>query len=155
MDSRKRQPHIPGPGFDFGPGSLLHESRPPRRTAVPSPLAARLCILLLLALAATRPALAQEDFRAVLADNAGLMPGAEFKKIFRFPKATVVTFETGEPPAKVSAFYKKDMAGRGWTVEVDDVNDQASFLLLTKNGRRCIVEAQRGLPGRTGFSVSL
>ena len=47
------------------------------------------------------------------------------------------------------------MTARGWKVEVDDVNEAASYLLLTKDGRRCIVEAQRGLPGRTGFSVSL
>jgi len=122
---------------------------------VPSRLAARLCLVLSLTLAVAVPALAQEDFRAVLADAAGVFPGAEFKKIFRFPKATVVTFETGEPPAAIAAFYKKDMTGRGWNVEVDDVGEQASYLLLTKNGRRCIVEAQRGLPGRTGFSVSL
>ncbi|WP_300162648.1 hypothetical protein [Solidesulfovibrio sp.] len=111
--------------------------------------------LFLLCCALGAPALAQEDYRAVLADQAGVFPGAEFKKIFRFPKATVVTFETGEPPAAISAFYKKDMTARGWTVEVDDVNDTASYLLLTKKGRRCIVEAQRGLPGRTGFSLSL
>ncbi len=115
----------------------------------------RLLPLLLLCCALGAPVLAQEDYRAVLADQAGLFPGAEFKKIFRFPKATVVTFETGEPPAAVSAFYKKDMTARGWNVEVDDVNDTASYLLLTKKGRRCIVEAQRGLPGRTGFSLSL
>ena len=77
------------------------------------------------------------------------------EKIFHFPKATVVTFETGAAPAEISAFYKKDMTARGWKVEVDDNTKEASFLLLTKNGRRCIVEAQRGLPGRTGFSVSL
>lgn len=122
---------------------------------MPSPLAARLFALLLLSLFTAFPAMAQEDFRSVLAGEAGVMPGAEFKKVFRFPKASVVTFETGEAPAAVHAFYKKDLAGRGWNVEVDDVSEQASYLLLTKNGRRCIVEAQRGLPGRTGFSVSL
>ena len=55
----------------------------------------------------------------------------------------------------MSAFYKKDLTARGWQVEVDDVSDAAAYLLLTKKGRRCIVEAQRGLPGRTGFSLSL
>ncbi|HML63076.1 hypothetical protein [Solidesulfovibrio sp.] len=115
----------------------------------------RLLPLLLACCVLGAPALAQEDFRAVLADRAGIFPGAEFKKVFRFPKATVVTFETGEPPAAISAFYKKDMTARGWKVEVDDVSEAASYLLLTKDGRRCIVEAQRGLPGRTGFSVSL
>jgi hypothetical protein len=122
---------------------------------VSSRLFARLCLLLACLLAVAGPTLAQDDYRAVLGNEAGLFPGAEFKKVFRFPKATVVTFETGAPPAEITAFYKKDMAGRGWNVEVDDVGAQASFLLMTKNGRRCIVEAQRGLPGRTGFSVSL
>ncbi|WP_428564167.1 MAG: hypothetical protein ACP59X_01735 [Solidesulfovibrio sp. DCME] len=115
----------------------------------------RLALVALLLCLLAVPAAAQDDYRAVLGDQAGLFPGAEFKKIFRFPKATVVTFETGEPPAAVSAFYKKDMTARGWQVEVDDVNNAASYLLLTKKGRRCIVEAQRGLPGRTGFSLSL
>jgi hypothetical protein len=98
---------------------------------------------------------AQDDYRAILGNEAGVFPGAEFKKIFRFPKATVVTFETGAPPAEIAAFYTKDLTDRGWKVEVNDVNAQASYLLATKNERRCIVEAQRGLPGRTGFSVSL
>lgn len=116
----------------------------------------RLFILILaVVLLSGAVAAAQEDYRAVLGNEAGVFPGAQFKKIFRFPKATVVTFETGAPPAEVSAFYKKDMTARGWTVEVNDVNAQASYLLLSKKGRRCIVEAQRGLPGRTGFSVSL
>ncbi len=116
---------------------------------------ARLFLAWTLALAAAVCAFAQDDYRAVLGNEAGVFPGAEFKKVFRFPKATVVTFETGAPPAEISAFYKKDMTARGWSVEVDDIGAEASFLLLTKNGRRCIVEAQRGLPGRTGFSVSL
>lgn len=120
-----------------------------------SPLVRRLGLALALVCLAWTACLAQEDFRAVFGSEAGVFPGAEFKRIFHFPKATVVTFETGAPPADISAFYKKDMAGRGWKVEVDDVTKEASFLLLTKNGRRCIVEAQRGLPGRTGFSVSL
>lgn len=98
---------------------------------------------------------AQDDYRAVLGAEAGVFPGAEFKRIFRFPKATVVTFETGASPAEIAAFYKKDLIARGWKVEVDDGNDQAIYLLVSKKGRRCIVEAQRGLPGRTGFSVSL
>lgn len=110
------------------------------------------CVLVCLCCAGVR---AQDDYRAVLGNEAGVFPGAEFKRIFRFPKATVVTFETGAAPAEISAFYKKDLTARGWKVEVDDVNAQASYLLLSKNGRRCIVEAQRGLPGRTGFSVSL
>ena len=110
------------------------------------------CVLVCLCCVGAR---AQDDFRAVLGNEAGVFPGAEFKRIFRFPKATVVTFETGAAPAEVSAFYKKDLTARGWKVDVDDVNAQASYLLLSKNGRRCIVEAQRGLPGRTGFSVSL
>ena len=114
-------------------------------------LAFAVCLVCLACTAAS----AQDDYRAVLGNDAGLFPGAEFKKIFRFPKATVVTFETNAPPAEIAAFYKKDMTARGWKVEVDDVNAQASFLLLTKAGRHCIVEAQRGLPGRTGFSVSL
>ena len=117
-------------------------------------LAAFACLVALAATAAG-PVAAQEDYRAVLGAEAGVFPGAEFKKIFRFPKATVVTFETGASPAEISAFYKKDMTGRGWQVDVDDVGEGAAYLMLTKNGRRCIVEAQRGLPGRTGFSVSL
>lgn len=116
---------------------------------------ARILPLFLLLWVLVAPAAAQDDFRAVLSGQASVFPGAEFKKIFHFPKATVVTFETGEPPAAVSAFYKKDMTARGWQVQVDDVNDTASYLLLTKAGRSCIVEAQRGLPGRTGFSLSL
>jgi len=82
-------------------------------------------------------------------------PRRGIQKVFHFPKANVVTFETNAAPAAIAAFYKKDMTARGWKVEVDDVNAQASFLLLTKDGRRCIVESQRGLPGRTGYSVSL
>lgn len=121
-----------------------------------SPRHAALALVFLLALCIPgRPACAQEDFRAVLGGKAGIFPGAEFKKIFRFPKATVVTFETGEPPAAVAAFYKKDLTGRGWSIQVHDVGKQAAYLLASKDGRTCIVEAQRGLPGRTGFSVSL
>lgn len=101
------------------------------------------------------PARAQDDYRAVLGNRTGVFPGAEFKKIFRFPKATVVTFETGQPPSAIAAFYAKDLKSRGWTISVNDVNANASYLLATKNGRQCIVESQRGLPGRTGFSVSL
>ncbi|MEL7639541.1 MAG: hypothetical protein AAGU21_07840 [Solidesulfovibrio sp.] len=121
----------------------------------PPRLPGRIALFVLLVCVLAAPVSAQEDYRAVLGDQAGLFPGGEFKKIFRFPKATVVTFETGEPPAAVSAFYKKDLTARGWQVEVDDVSDAAAYLLLTKKGRRCIVEAQRGLPGRTGFSLSL
>lgn len=109
-----------------------------------------LCCLLFAA-----PALSQDDYRAVLGNEAGVFPGAEFKRVIRFPKATAVLFETGASPAEVSAFYAKDMAARGWKIEVNDVTDGASYLLATKNGRRAIVEAQRGLPGRTGLSVSL
>jgi len=98
---------------------------------------------------------AQDDYRTVLGNEAGVFPGAAFKRIFRFPKATVVTFETGAAPAEIATFYKKDLTARGWKVEVDDANAQSAYLLTSKNGRRCIVEAQRGLPGRTGFSVSL
>ena len=113
-----------------------------------------LVCLCLLAFAA--PVLGQDgDFKAVLGNEAGVFPGAQYKRMFRFPKATVVTFETGAPPADIAAFYRKDLAARGWQVEVDDVGKEASYLLVTKNGKRCIVEAQRGLPGRTGFSVSL
>jgi hypothetical protein len=122
---------------------------------VSSPLVRRFCLAVVLVCLAWTVVLAQEDYRAVLGNEAGVFPGAEFKRIFHFPKATVLTFETGAPPVEIAAFYKKDMTTRGWKVEVDDVNKEASFLLLTKNGRRCIVEAQRGLPGRTGFSVSL
>jgi hypothetical protein len=122
---------------------------------VPSRLTRRFALALVLVGLACAVVSAQDDYRAVLGNEAGVFPGAEFKRIFRFPKATVVTFETGAPPADISAYYKKDMTARGWKVEVDDVNTQASYLLLSKNGRRCIVEAQRGLPGRTGFSVSL
>jgi len=118
-------------------------------------LAACLLLLWAVGLPPVARALAQDEYKAVLGNEAGVFPGAEFKKTFRFPKATVLTFETGASPAEISAFYKKDMTGRGWAVEVDDVGTAASYLLLTKNGRRCIVEAQRGLPGRTGFSVSL
>lgn len=122
---------------------------------MPSRLTRRFALALVLVGLACAVVSAQDDYRAVLGNEAGVFPGAEFKRIFRFPKATVVTFETGAPPADISAYYKKDMTARGWKVEVDDVNTQASYLLLSKNGRRCIVEAQRGLPGRTGFSVSL
>jgi len=117
--------------------------------------AALVFVLLLACCAVCRPASAQEDYRAVLDGKTGIFPGAAFKKIFRFPKATVVTFETGEPPAAITAYYKKDLTARGWSVQVDDIGKQAAYLLLTKDGRTCIVEAQRGLPGRTGFSVSL
>ncbi len=116
---------------------------------------ARAVLALAFVLLSAAPAVAQDDYKAILGNEAGIFPGAEYKKVFRFPKATVVTFETGAAPAEIAAFYEKDLTGRGWKVEVNDVNDGASFLLATKNGRRCIVEAQRGLPGRTGFSVSL
>jgi hypothetical protein len=122
---------------------------------VPSRYVACLGLALACILVVAGAALAQDDYKAVLGDEAGVFPGAEFKRIFRFPKATAVMFETGAPPAEISAYYKKDMTARGWKVEVDDANKEASFLLMTKNGRRAIVEAQRGLPGRTGFSISL
>nr|WP_246198100.1 hypothetical protein [Solidesulfovibrio aerotolerans] len=99
--------------------------------------------------------MSQDDYRAVLGNEAGVFPGAEFKRVIRFPKATAVLFETGASPAEVSAFYAKDMVARGWTIEVNDVTDAASYLLVVKNGRRAIIEAQRGLPGRTGLNVSL
>ena len=101
------------------------------------------------------PTAAQDDFRAVLGNEAGVFPGAEFKRVIRFPKAATVIFETGASPAEVSAFYAKDVTSRGWKVEVNDVTDGASFLLAVKHGRRLTVEAQRGLPGRTGLNVTL
>ena len=109
------------------------------------------CCFALIAVSAA----AQEDFRAVLGNEAGVFPGAEFKRVIRFPKAATVIFETGASPAEVSAFYAKDVVSRGWKVEVNDVTDGASFLLAVKNGRRLTVEAQRGLPGRTGLNVTL
>ena len=112
---------------------------------------ALVCLLGLAAMAGAQ----EQDYRTVLGAEAGIFPSSEFRRVIRFPKATVVLFETGAPPAEIAAFYRKDLAGRGWKVEIDDVGKEASFLLVTKNGRRCIVEAQRGLPGRTGFSVSL
>ena len=122
---------------------------------MPTTIVARVLLLAVCCLLYCGPASAQDDYRAVLANEAGVFPGAEFKRVIRFPKATAVLFETGASPAEISAYYTKDMAARGWKVEVNDVTDGASFLLATKNGRRAIVEAQRGLPGRTGFSVSL
>ena len=101
------------------------------------------------------PAAAQDDYRTVLGNEAGVFPGAEFKRVIRFPKAVTVMFETGASPAEVSAYYAKDVVSRGWKVEVNDVTDGASFLLAVKNGRRLTVEAQRGLPGRTGLNVTL
>ena len=101
------------------------------------------------------PAAAQDDYRTVLGNEAGVFPGAEFKRVIRFPKAATIIFETGASPAEVSAFYAKDVTSRGWKVEVNDVTDGASFLLAVKNGRRLTVEAQRGLPGRTGLNVTL
>lgn len=123
-----------------------------------SPRQAALALVCALALCTTvvcGPALAREEYRTVLDGKAGIFPGAEFKKIFRFPKATVVMFETGEPPAAVAAFYKKDLTSRGWRVQVHDAGKKTAYLLVKKNGRTCIVEAMRGLPGRTGFSISL
>ena len=72
------------------------------------PLIRGLGLALVLVCLAWTACLAQEDFRAVLGSEAGVFPGAEFKKIFRFPKATVVTFETGAPPAAFSklAFFQ-------------------------------------------------
>jgi len=122
---------------------------------VPTTVAARVLFLALCCLLFAAPAAAQDDYRLVLGNEAGVFPGAEFKRVIRFPKATAVLFETGASPAEVSAFYAKDMAARGWKVEVNDVTDAASYLLAVKNGRQAIVEAQRGLPGRTGLSVSL
>ena len=122
---------------------------------MPTTVAARVVFLALFCLLFAVPAAAQDDYRAVLGNEAGVFPGAEFKRVIRFPKATAVLFETGASPAEISAFYAKDMAARGWKVEVNDVTDAASYLLAVKNGRQAIVEAQRGLPGRTGLSVSL
>ena len=122
---------------------------------MPTTVAARAVFVALCCLLFAAQALAQDDYRAVLGNEAGVFPGAEFKRVIRFPKATAVLFETGASPAEVSAFYAKDMTARGWKVEVNDVTDAASYLLAVKNGRQAIVEAQRGLPGRTGLSVSL
>ena len=122
---------------------------------MPTTVVARVLLLALCCLLVAAPALSQDDYRAVLGNEAGVFPGAEFKRVIRFPKATAVLFETGASPAEVSAFYAKDMVARGWKLEVNDVTDAASYLLVVKNGRRAIIEAQRGLPGRTGFSVSL
>ena len=122
---------------------------------MPTTVVARVLLLAVCCLLVAVPALSQDDYRAVLGNEAGVFPGAEFKRVIRFPKATAVLFETGASPAEVSAFYAKDMAARGWKIEVNDVTEAASYLLAVKNGRRAIVEAQRGLPGRTGLSVSL
>ena len=122
---------------------------------MPTTVVARVLLLALCCLLVAVPALSQDDYRAVLGNEAGVFPGAEFKRVIRFPKATAVLFETGASPAEVSAFYAKDMVARGWKIEVNDVTDAAAYLLVVKNGRRAIIEAQRGLPGRTGFSVSL
>ena len=122
---------------------------------MPTTVVARVLLLALCSLLVAAPALSQDDYRAVLGNEAGVFPGAEFKRVIRFPKATAVLFETGASPAEVSAFYAKDMVARGWKIEVNDVTDAASYLLVVKNGRRAIIEAQRGLPGRTGLSVSL
>lgn len=119
------------------------------------PLACLMLVVACLLATAVVCSAQQEDYKAVLGDEAGVFPGAQYKKIYHFPKATVVTFETGAPPSDIAAFYRKDLAARGWKVEVDDVGKQASFLVAIKNGRRCIVESQRGLPGRTGLSLSL
>ena len=122
---------------------------------MPTTVAARVALLALCCLLFAAPGAAQDDYRAILGNEAGVFPGAEFKRVIRFPKATAVLFETGASPAEVSAFYAKDLTARGWKVEVNDVTDAASYLLAVKNGRQAIVEAQRGLPGRTGLSVSL
>lgn len=117
--------------------------------------AARAVLLALCCLLLAAPLAAQDDYHAVLGNEAGVFPSAEFKRVIRFPKATTVLFETGASPAEVSAFYAKDLTARGWKIEVNDVTDAAAYLLAVKNGRQAIVEAQRGLPGRTGLSVSL
>ena len=122
---------------------------------MPTTVVARVLLLALCCLLVAAPALSQDDYRAVLGNEAGVFPGAEFKRVIRFPKATAVLFETGASPAEVSAFYAKDLVARGWKIEVNDVTDAASYLLVVKNGRRAIIEAQRGLPGRTGLNVSL
>ncbi|MHC1790842.1 hypothetical protein [Solidesulfovibrio sp.] len=122
---------------------------------MPTTVVARVFFLAACCLLLALPAAAQDDYRSVLGNEAGVFPGAEFKRVIRFPKVTAVLFETGASPAEISAYYTKDMAARGWKVEVNDVTDGAAFLLVTKSGRQAIVEAQRGLPGRTGFSVSL
>ena len=122
---------------------------------MPTTVVARVLLLAVCCLLVAVPALSQDDYRAVLGNEAGVFPGGEFKRVIRFPKATAVLFETGASPAEISAFYAKDMVARGWKIEVNDVTDAASYLLVVKNGRRAIIEAQRGLPGRTGFSVSL
>lgn len=153
MDSRKRQPReVP---LTSGGNRCTRRAVCPREGRVTFRVARRLFFALSLVCLACASASAQDDYRAILGNDAGIFPGAAFKKVFHFPKANVVTFETNAAPAAIAAFYKKDMTARGWKVEVDDVNAQASFLLLTKDGRRCIVESQRGLPGRTGYSVSL
>ena len=122
---------------------------------MPQTVWARVVCLAVCSLLFAAAASAQDDYRAVLGNEAGVFPGAEFKRVIRFPKAATVIFETGASPAEVSAFYAKDVASRGWKVEVNDVTDGASFLLAVKNGRRLTVEAQRGLPGRTGLNVTL
>ena len=122
---------------------------------MPTTIVARVLLVALCCLLVAVPAWSQDDYRAVLSNEAGVFPGAEFKRVIHFPKATAVLFETGASPAEISAFYAKDMVARGWKLEVNDVTDAASYLLVVKNGRRAIIEAQRGLPGRTGLNVSL
>lgn len=120
-----------------------------------SPRHAALALVFLPALCIPgRPACAGEDFLVVTGGNVGIFPGAAFKKMFRFPKTTVVAFETGEP-AVVAAFSKKDLAGRNRSSQVRDVGRQAASLPASRNGYTCTVAAQRGLPGRTGCSVDL
>ena len=122
---------------------------------MPTIAVARALLLAVCCLLLAAPLAAQDDYRAVLGNEAGVFPSAEFKRVIRFPKATTVLFETGASPAELSAFYAKDLTARGWKIEVNDVTDAAAYLLAVKNGRQAIVEAQRGLPGRTGLSVSL
>lgn len=122
---------------------------------MPSRVAHSFLFALLLVGLTCAAAQGQDDYRAILGNRAGIFPGSEYKRVFRFPKATVVNFETAASPAAVAAFYKKDMVARGWAVKMDTSDAGTAFLVLTRKGRRCIVEARRGRFGRTGYSVSL
>ncbi|NDY56567.1 hypothetical protein G3N56_07400 [Desulfovibrio sulfodismutans] len=82
-------------------------------------------------------------------------PGAVIVKVLDFPKSVMVRLKSQDTPERIAAFYKTDMAAKGWTTQVADATATGAFLVMTKETRRLIVEVERGPDATSLFNISL
>lgn len=112
-----------------------------------------LCMLLLaFQVAAPR---AGGDLPGKFQGEVAIFPGADVLKVLDFPKSVMVRLKANDTPERIAAFYAKDMAARGWRVQVSDATPGGAFLIMTKDARRFIVEVERGPDATSLFNLSL